>query len=79
MVLLFWCWLAWLTQIVLEKAVKLMHNAVVKCSVYKTAYSILVKKDTISSGFPVSPGSIIDFPNTGITYNGGWCSATIAR
>jgi len=22
---------------------------------------------------------IIDFPNTGITYNGGWCSATIAR
>jgi len=23
--------------------------------------------------------SIIDFPNTGITYNGGWCSATIPR
>jgi len=22
---------------------------------------------------------IIDFPNLGITYNGGWCSATIAR
>ena len=22
---------------------------------------------------------IIDFPNTGITYNGGWCSATIPR
>jgi len=22
---------------------------------------------------------IIDFPNTGITYNGGWCSATISR
>jgi len=24
-------------------------------------------------------GYIIDFPNLGITYNGGWCSATIAR
>jgi len=23
--------------------------------------------------------SIIDFPNLGITYNGGWCSATISR
>jgi len=23
--------------------------------------------------------TIIDFPNTGITYNGGWCSATIPR
>ena len=22
---------------------------------------------------------IIDFPNLGITYNGGWCSATISR
>jgi len=22
---------------------------------------------------------IIDFPNLGITYNGGWCTATIAR
>jgi len=23
--------------------------------------------------------SIIDFPNPGITYNGGWCSATMTR
>jgi len=23
--------------------------------------------------------TIIDFPNLGITYNGGWCSATISR
>jgi len=23
--------------------------------------------------------NIIDFPNLGITYNGGWCTATIAR
>ena len=23
--------------------------------------------------------TIIDFPNLGITYNGGWCSATMTR
>ena len=26
-----------------------------------------------------SIATIIDFPNLGITYNGGWCTATIAR
>jgi len=23
--------------------------------------------------------TIIDFPNLGITYNGGWCTATMTR
>jgi len=25
------------------------------------------------------PPNIIDFPNLGITYNGGWCTATMTR
>ena len=36
----------------------------------------------IQSGPGVEPemkSIIIDFPNLGITYNGGWCTATIAR
>jgi len=31
------------------------------------------------SDYALSGGIIIDFPSLGITYNGGWCSATKTR
>ena len=34
------------------------------------------KRDDIGD---TSKTSIIDFPNLGLTYNGGWCSATKTR
>jgi len=39
-----------------------------KWNEYLFTYLIFIKYSTI-----------IDFPNLGITYNGGWCTATIAR
>jgi len=38
------------------------------------AYLVIPPPTVVAGGI-----IIIDFPNLGITYNGGWCSATISR